>query len=355
MYYGLETKTRNWKLKCNLFSRDINRTGCFDRFCHTCFCPAVSCYTDNMSSSGKKVIIAALIGNSLIAVTKFIAAAMTGSSAMLSEGIHSLVDTGNQLLLLYGLKRAKKPPDDRFPFGHGKEIYFWSFVVAILIFAVGAGVSIYEGIRHLIHPKTIQNPTINYVVLGLAMIFEGAAWTFAFREFSRAKGKWGYIEAVQRGKNPSLFVVLFEDSAAMLGIVTAFFGILLSQLTGDPHFDGAASIVIGLILGGTAIWLAYETKGLLIGESAEKEIVEKIKRTAASVPAIRRVNEVLTLHMGPDFILVNISVDFSDSVPAGEVKQILHELDLRIKREHPAVKRVFIEPESPSSSGSSGR
>jgi len=296
--------------------------------------------------SGKFVIIAALIGNSLIAITKFAAASITGSSAMLSEGIHSLVDTGNQILLLYGLKRAKKPPDDRFPFGHGKEIYFWSFVVAILIFAVGAGVSIYEGIRHLFHPRPIVNPAVNYVVLGLAMVFEGAAWTFAFREFSRAKGKWGYIEAIQRGKNPTIFVVLFEDSAAMLGLGVAFLGVLLGHLTGNTYYDGAASIIIGLILGGTAVWLAYETKGLLIGESAEKQIVEEIKRTAASVPVIQKVNEVLTLHMGPDYILVNISVDFSDSVPAGEVERILHELDLRIKREHPEVKRVFIEPEA---------
>lgn len=298
------------------------------------------------TGSGKFVIIAALIGNSLIAITKFAAASITGSSAMLSEGIHSLVDTGNQILLLYGLKRAKKPPDDRFPFGHGKEIYFWSFVVAILIFAVGAGVSIYEGIRHLFHPRPIVNPAVNYVVLGLAMVFEGAAWTFAFREFSRAKGKWGYIEAIQRGKNPTIFVVLFEDSAAMLGLGVAFLGVLLGHLTGNTYYDGAASIIIGLILGGTAVWLAYETKGLLIGESAEKQIVEEIKRTAASVPVIQKVNEVLTLHMGPDYILVNISVDFSDSVPAGEVERILHELDLRIKREHPEVKRVFIEPEA---------
>jgi len=298
------------------------------------------------TGSGKFVIFGALIGNSLIAITKFAAAAITGSSAMLSEGIHSLVDTGNQILLLYGLKRAKKPPDDRFPFGHGKEIYFWSFVVAILIFAVGAGVSIYEGIRHLFHPRPIVNPAVNYIVLGLAMVFEGAAWAFALREFSRAKGKWGYIEAIQRGKNPTIFVVLFEDSAAMLGLGVAFLGVLLGHLTGNTYYDGAASIIIGLILGGTAVWLAYETKGLLIGESAEKQIVEKIKQTAASVPVIQKVNEVLTLHMGPDFILVNISVDFSDSVSAGEVERILHELDLRIKRENPEVKRVFIEPEA---------
>lgn len=296
--------------------------------------------------SGKLVIMAALVGNTLIAVTKFAAAVITGSSAMLSEGIHSLVDTGNQILLLHGLKRAKKPPDERYPFGHGKEIYFWSFVVAIMIFAVGSGVSIYEGIHHILYPQAMVNPAINYIVLSFAMVFEGVAWTFAFREFSRAKGKWGYIEAVHRGKNPTLYVVLFEDSAAMLGIIVAFLGVLGGHLTGNPYFDGAASIVIGLILGGTAVWLAYETKGLLIGESAEKTIVDRIRRTAAAIPAIQRVNEVLTLHMGPDFILVNISVDFVDKIPAGDVEKILHDLDQSIKKENPRVKRVFIEPEA---------
>jgi cation diffusion facilitator family transporter len=225
-----------------------------------------------MASGSKKIIIAALIGNSLISITKFIAALITSSSAMLSEGIHSLVDTGNQILLLYGLKQAKRPADENFPFGHGKEVYFWSFIVAILIFALGGGISIYEGIQHMRHPKPISNPVINYIVLGLALIFEGAAWCFAFREFNRAKGKWGYIEAVQRGKDPSMFVVLFEDSAAMLGLLVAFAGIGLTQMTGILYFDGAASIIIGLILIGTAIWLAYETKGLLIGESANRPV-----------------------------------------------------------------------------------
>jgi len=186
-------------------------------------------------------------------------AAVTGSSAMLSEGIHSLVDTGNQFLLLYGIKRASKPADEEFPFGYGKEIYFWSFIVAILIFALGGGISIYEGMSNLQHPEPINNPVINYVVLGLAMIFEGVAWLFAFREFNKVKGKWSYIQAIQRAKDPTIFVVLFEDSAAMLGLVVAFLGIALSQYTGILIFDSLASIVIGLVLIGTAIWLAYET------------------------------------------------------------------------------------------------
>ena len=298
------------------------------------------------SSSSKKVIFAALAGNFLIALTKFIAFVLTGSSAMLSEGVHSVVDTGNQILLLYGLRRAKMPANERFPFGHGKEVYFWSFVVAIMIFAVGAGVSIYKGVHHLLHPTTIQNPYLNYVVLGVALIFEGAAWYFAFTEFTKAKGKWGYLKAVQRGKDPIMFVVLFEDSAAMLGIIAAFVGIFLSQITMNPYYDGAASIIIGLILAGTAAWLAYETKGLLIGESARPEVVQGVREIAKSYPKIQHINEVLTLHMGPDFILLNLSVDFDDTALAGEVEEAIARLDREIKQTYPKIKRVFVEAEA---------
>ncbi|MGD8942000.1 MAG: cation diffusion facilitator family transporter, partial [Desulfobacterales bacterium] len=239
------------------------------------------------SASSKKVIYAALMGNALIALTKFIAFFITKSSAMLSEGVHSVVDTGNQMLLLYGLHRAKRPADERFPFGHGKEVYFWGFVVAITIFTIGAGVSLYKGVHHILHPVPIENPSINYIVLACAMVFEGAAWYFAFTEFTKAKGKWGYFEAVQRGKDPSMFVVLFEDSAAMLGIIAAFIGIFLSQVTGNYVYDGMASVVIGFILAGTAVWLAYEIKGLLIGESARPEMVKNIKEIATAYPKIK--------------------------------------------------------------------
>ena len=299
-----------------------------------------------MSASSKKVIYAALAGNSLIAVTKFAAAVITGSSAMFSEGIHSLVDTGNQVLLLHGMRKARKPPCKRFPFGHGKEIYFWSFAVAILIFAVGSGVSLYEGIIHTIHPEPMGNPLINYIVLGLAMLFEGAAWYFALTEFTKAKGKWGYIEAVQRGKDPTLFVVLFEDSAAMLGIVVAFLGVLLVDLTGILIFDGIASIIIGLILGGTAVWLAYETKGLLIGESANEMVIEGIREIILTYDGIDNLNEVLTMHMGPDFILVNVSIDFRDNIPASDLEDTIARMDTQIKEKFPTVKRIFVEAES---------
>lgn len=299
-----------------------------------------------MSHSSKKVIYAALIGNSLVFITKVIAALFTGSSAMLSEAIHSAVDTGNQILLLYGLKRAKKPANRQFPFGHGKEVYFWSFVVAILIFAVGAGVSIYEGIHSLLVPSEIENIYLNYIVLMIAMGFEGAAWHYAFREFTRAKGKWGYLEAIHRSKDPSIFMVLFEDSAAMLGLVIAFLSLLLGQITGNLYFDGIASILIGCILAGTAIWLAYETKGLLIGESANQETVDKIREYAQAYPIVEHVNEVLTMHMGPDYVLVNLSIDFADTSVVGDVEKTIAKIDAELKQNFPEIKRIFIEAES---------
>ncbi len=302
-----------------------------------------------MASGSKKVILAALVGNTLISITKFGAAVYTGSSAMMSEGIHSLVDTGNQFLLLYGLKRASKPADADFPFGYGKEIYFWSFIVAILIFALGGGISIYEGISNIEHPEPIRNPVINYVVLGLAMIFEGAAWLFAFREFNKARGKWGYIKAIQRAKDPTVFVVLFEDSAAMLGLLVAFLGVALSQYTGILIFDSLASIVIGLILIGTATWLAYETKGLLIGESANRSNIKDIRDILEANRSIEHINDLLTMHMGPDYILANISVDFADDKTADEIETTVAEIDAAIKANNPQIKRIFIEAEKRTS------
>ena len=299
-----------------------------------------------MAGGSKKVIYAALIGNALIAITKFAAASMTRSSAMMSEGIHSLVDTGNQVLLLHGIKQSQKPADANFPFGHGKEIYFWSFVVAISIFAIGAGVSVYEGVHRLRSPHPVENVTINYIVLGFAMLFEGGAWYMALREFQKAKGSRGTIAAVRRGKDPTLFVVLFEDSAAMLGLMIAFLGVLLGDITNNSMWDGIAAILIGVILAATAAWLAAETKGLLIGESARPEVVEGAKRIAENVPSIQHVNEVLTLHMGPEYILVTLSAEFRDGAQADQIEVAIAEFTERLKSEFPLVKRVFVEAES---------
>lgn len=299
-----------------------------------------------MASGSKKVIYAALVGNSMIAITKFVASVFTGSSAMLSEAIHSVVDSFNQVLLLFGLKRAQKPASERFPFGHGKEVYFWSFVVAILIFSIGSGLSLYHGIHSVMDPHPISDPTINYIVLGLAICFESFALGFAVVEFKKVKGEWGWFEAVARGKDPTLYVVLFEDSAAMLGLLVALVGILLTQTTGIHEFDGIASILIGVILAVTAIWLAVETKGLLIGESANVRVINGIKQIIASYPEVDHVNEVLTMHMGPEFILLNASMEFNDDAKIDDIEKTIARLDKEIKAAYPFVKRVFVEAEA---------
>ena len=298
------------------------------------------------SGSSKKVVYAALAGNSLIAVTKFGAATYTGSSAMLSEAIHSLVDTGNQVLLLHGMRRAAKPADEKHPFGYGVELYFWSFVVAMLIFGLGAGISIYEGIDKLRHPHVVTDPHINYIVLGVAMVFEAGAWWVAYREFNRSRGDLGFVEAVRRSKDPTMFTVLFEDTAAMLGLIVAFIGIWLAQVLQMPILDGVASVLIGVILATTAALLAVETKALIVGEGADHEVIAGIRRIAEENPAILQVNELRTLHLGPVDILVNLSVDFRDTLDAGELERAVSEMERRIKADHADVKRVFIEAQN---------
>jgi cation diffusion facilitator family transporter len=294
----------------------------------------------------KKVIYAALAGNTAIALIKFAAAAYTGSSAMLSEAIHSVVDTGNQGLLLYGLSRSRKPADERHPFGYGMELYFWTFVVAILIFAVGAGVSIYEGVHKLASPRPITNAFVNYIVLGLALLFEASAWCIALKEFRRNKGDLGWFEAIRESKDPTVVTVLFEDSAAMLGLLVAFVGILVGERLQIRQADALASIVIGIILGVVAASLAYEAKGLLIGEGAGRETLASLRRLVASTPGILRVNELLTMHLGPRDLLVNLSLDFDDRLGSAEVEQVVSTLERRLKAELPEVSRVFIEAQN---------
>jgi cation diffusion facilitator family transporter len=298
-----------------------------------------------MAGSSKKAIYAALVGNSLIAVTKFAAASYTGSAAMVSEGIHSLVDTGNQVLLLHGIRRSNRPASAEFPFGHGKEIYFWSFVVAMLIFALGGALSIYKGWQHLLHPAVISNVMVNYAVLGMAIVFEGGALWVATKEFNRSRGKLGVIKAITGGKDPTLFVVVFEDTAALLGLLIALGGIYLFQITGNAQFDAMASIGIGIVLVITAIILAMESKNLLIGEAAEPKIVAAIRALLGSDERILSVNEVATLHMGPEFIVVTVSADFIDGLSAENVEAAVTELNRAIKTIDDRIKRVFIEAE----------
>ncbi len=297
-------------------------------------------------AESKKVIYAALIGNTMIAVTKFTAGALTGSSAMLSEAVHSLVDTGNQGLLLYGIKRSQKPANARHPFGYAMELYFWSFVVAILIFGLGAGVSFYQGLQRVIEPHPITDPYINYMVLGLAIVFEGAVWIFAFREFRRVKGRRGWLDEVRASKDPTVFTVLFEDTAAMLGLIVALAGLAASEWLDMPVLDGVAAMGIGAILAVTAALLAYECKGLLIGEGAHPRVVRGIRRLAGEQSGVMTINEVLTMHLGPTDVLANLSLDFIDGIAAEEVEATVSELEQAIKSAYPEVTRIFIEVQS---------
>jgi cation diffusion facilitator family transporter len=300
-----------------------------------------------MKGSAKKVIYAALAANLVIAATKLAAAWFTGSSAILSEGIHSVVDSGNQVLLLHGQRCARRPPDEDFPFGHGKEIYFWSFVVSILVFSLGAGISLYEGVDHILRPSLMRNVGVNYLIIAASLIFEGISWVISIREFRKSKSpRHGYFQAIRKGKDPSMFLVVLEDSAAMLGLVAALAGIFLATYTGNPLWDGSASIVIGLILAGTAIVIARETKGLLVGEAASREAVQAIREVVAQGEHVEHVNEVLTLHMGPEFVVATISLDFVDEVSAGEIERTIPLLEAEIKRRAPEVKKVFIEAEA---------
>jgi len=300
-----------------------------------------------MAASGSKTVIyAALFGNGAIAVTKFAAAVMTGSSAMFAEGIHSVADTGNQVLMLLGLRRGDKPPDRTHPFGYGKEVFFWSFVVAIVLFSLGAGFSIYEGVRHLLHPGELGDPTVNYVVLGIAAVFETVATSFAVREFDRRRDGRGWFRAVRESKDPTVFVVLFEDAAALAGIVVAAAGVFLAHRTGNPDWDAGASIAIGAILAVVALWLAWETRGLLVGEAAGGSLVEGVRGIVEGHPAIAAVDKVMTMHMGPARVLVTLTVEFGDDLRSDEIEDAAVDLEETIRRLQPSVRWVFVEGSS---------
>jgi cation diffusion facilitator family transporter len=297
----------------------------------------------------KIAVVAAVIGNLIIATIKFIAAAITGSSAMISEGIHSLVDTGNGALLLFGMKRSTVPPDSGHPFGHGKELYFWSLAVAVSIFGIGGGMSLYEGISHIRHvapEATMGDPTANYIVLGISLLVEGWSFTVATRQFWKAKGAKGPIQFIRESKDPSLYTVVLEDSAAMLGLLFAFAGVFLGHLFSNPYLDGAASIAIGVLLMGVAFVLAYETKGLLLGEGADPEVLADIRAAVAADEAVEGVGDVLTMYMGPNDLLVNVSVAFRPGTPAEAMHEAIRRIEQRIRSAHPECLRVYIEAES---------
>ena len=304
--------------------------------------------TASHDDGGKAAVYAALFANLGIAVTKFIAAAFSGSSAMLAEGIHSTVDTANEGFLLLGMSRGKRPADAQHPFGYAGEVFFWSFIVAVLIFALGAGLSIYEGVRAILHGGHEADgvPWIPFAVLGVSFCFEGYSLSVAIREFMKLRAGRGLIRDLRDMKDPAIFVVLAEDSAACLGLIIAAIGVGLSWYLANPLFDAGASIVIGVVLGITAVTLAIEVKGLLIGESAAPEMTDRIHEMVRSIPEIKHINEIRSLHLGPHQVLLTLSIDFADDVLSQRIEAIVTDLDHDIREAFPLVNSVFLEVQS---------
>jgi cation diffusion facilitator family transporter len=289
---------------------------------------------------------AALAGNLLVAAAKFAAAAITGSAAMLSEAVHSLVDTLNELLLLYGIARSARPADRQHPLGYARELYFWSFVVALLIFALGAGVSAYQGIERLLNPQPIERPAIIFVVLAVSLLFESLSWLVGARAFRASKRNLSWWQAFRQSKDPPAFIVVFEDSAALLGILVAAAGTAAAIMTDDSRWDGIASLMIAAILAGVAALLARESKALLIGERADPALSDAILRIAAGLPGVCSANSIVTVQLAPKSIVATLSLDFFDYMRAPEIERAVVELEKQIRSAHPEVAALFVKPQS---------
>ncbi|HEX5026145.1 MAG TPA: cation diffusion facilitator family transporter [Agriterribacter sp.] len=296
-----------------------------------------------MEGKSNITIYAALAANAGIGVIKFIAAAFTGSSSMLSEGIHSTVDSGNQLLLLLGIHRSKRPADEMHPFGHGQEIYFWSLIVSVLIFGIGGGMSVYEGIVHIQHPEQLHDPMWNYIVLAVAVVFEGTSFIISVRTFIKRAGRGNFWHKLRWSKDPALFVIIYEDAAALAGLFIAFAGIHLSHYFQKPVIDGVASIIIGLVLAGVAIIMVTESRKLLIGESANREKVKGIYDIVEADPDVFKLRKPLTMQMGPHEVLLALDVEFNKDISSYDVANVVNRLEKNINAAFPDVKQIFIE------------
>jgi cation diffusion facilitator family transporter len=306
--------------------------------------PAPGSINNNcMEKSPNFAVYGALAANLAIAVTKFAVAMITGSSAMWSEGIHSSVDTGNQILMLIGLRRSRRPADVNHPFGHGKELYFWNLLVAVLIFGVGGGISAYEGILHVLHPVPIQKPFWNYLVLGFAFLFEGASLTIALRAFFAKHGHRNLVKNIIASKDPTTYTVIAEDSAALAGVAIAAIGILLSSSFQMPALDGAASILIGLLLAAVAAFLIRECRGLLVGEGVSPETAREIAKMARKESLVESVAWPVTMYLGPENILLNLDVEFRSAASAAEVADTIERMKANIQKRFPYIRRIYVE------------
>ena len=291
----------------------------------------------------KLVIHGAIGANVAIAATKLLVAGITGSSAMLSEGIHSSVDTFNGMLLLVGIRLSQRPATPEHPFGHGKELYFWSLIVAVLIFGLGGGVSFYEGVQHIRHPQPLHDPTWNFVVLGVAALFEGISFAIALRQFLKQAGAASFWEAIDRSKDPTTYTVLAEDSAALVGLLIAAVGIWLSHRFDMPVLDGAASLLIGVLLAVVASFLTWQSRDLLIGEGIRPETARAIRSMALAVPQVRDVGRILSMYVGPDDVLVTMDLDFDEGTSAADAAIAIADVERQVRKRFPMIKRLFIE------------
>jgi cation diffusion facilitator family transporter len=296
-----------------------------------------------VASSSKIVVYVALLANGAITVAKFIVGAASGSSAMIAEAIHSVVDTGNQGLLLIGERRSRSPASTQHPFGHGKEIYFWSLIVAVILFGAGGGMAAYEGITHLLHPQMIGNPGPTYMVIGIAALFEGGSFLFALRAFRRRRGPDNFLSKLHASKDPSIYTVLFEDAAALAGLLIAAVGVYLGHRFRNPLYDGLASILIGAMLCFVAVWLARESRDLLIGEGASSTVIASITKIVEQDKAVGTARYPLTMHLSPREILLNIEVEFRPGITAAEQTESVVRIEKSIKQAHPEVSHIFIE------------
>ena len=299
-----------------------------------------------MSDSNKIVVYAALFGNLAIAFVKFVAAYITNSSAMLSEAIHSVVDTLNEVLLLHGMKKSQQPANAKHPFGYGRELYFWAFIVSLLVFALGAIVSIYQGVQHVLHPEEMTSPYVNYIVLVIAILCEGTSWFVALKSFKKLKGRMSYFEAFKRSKDPTTFTVLFEDSAALIGLFIALIGIFLAHQLNMPVIDGISSILIGIVLAISALLLARETKGLLLGEIAHPQLRENVLKVAREDFAVQYANGVLTEQMGAHQVLASLSLEFKDNLTSDDIEACVNRIETKIREIHPEIIALFIKPQT---------
>jgi cation diffusion facilitator family transporter len=297
-----------------------------------------------MADESRVAIYASIAANVAITITKFIVAATAHSTAMLAEAVHSLVNCFDGALLLFGQARSRREPDAAHPFGHGRELYFWSLIVAILFFALGAGVNVYEGVRHVIHPSPLGDPTWSYVVLAVAAVFDGASFVVGLRQFRRQMNGAGFWRAVRRSKNPALFSVVLEDIADLTGLALAFAGVYLSHRLQLPAMDGVASIAIGAVLGAVATVLLVETHGLLVGEAANPALVDAIYALALKEAGVCAATRPASMHVGPNEIVIALDVRFDDALSANDVARSADRLDARIRAEHPSVRRVFLRP-----------